>query len=190
MTRVGVYTGTFDPVHNGHILFALAAAQAGKLDRVVFIPEPRPRYKPQATAMKDRLAMLRLATKEYPNFEVAELADEQFTVARTLPQLQRQYGQISLLLGSDVAKTIPGWPNKELLFNKVNLIIGLRGKDSLAEIQNLFENERATFQCVPSPENTASSTRIRLQGNIEHLHPSIANYVTNNRLYVLASSTD
>ena len=47
MARIGIYAGTFDPVHAGHVAFALQSLEAAKLDRVYFLPERRPRGKRQ-----------------------------------------------------------------------------------------------------------------------------------------------
>lgn len=186
MGRVGVYAGTFDPVHEGHILFALVAAKVAGLERVVFVPEPNPRFKTNVSGLKDRLAMLELAMSNYPNLGVAQLADVQFTVSKTLPQLRRLYGEIALLLGSDVAKTICHWPDKAQLFATTELVIGLRGKDSAKDMQSLFKGEGVIFRCLPSPANSASSSQARQSGGIKHVDTGVADYIVRRRLYTLA----
>ena len=66
--RIGIFAGTFDPVHKGHISFALQAIEAAGLDEVVFLPEPRPRHKQSVTDQSHRIAMINLAIKAYPKF--------------------------------------------------------------------------------------------------------------------------
>ncbi|HVI69805.1 MAG TPA: adenylyltransferase/cytidyltransferase family protein, partial [Magnetospirillaceae bacterium] len=63
MKRVGVFSGTFDPVHRGHLAFALSAQKRAQLDTVVFLPEHSPRGKIAVGSFTHRLEMLRLATK-------------------------------------------------------------------------------------------------------------------------------
>ena len=64
--RVGIYPGAFDPVHKGHIAFALAAITAHQLDKVFFLPEPSPRHKQGVKALDHRVEMVRLATANDP----------------------------------------------------------------------------------------------------------------------------
>ena len=59
--RIGIFAGTFDPVHAGHIAFALQAAEIAKLDEVVFIPERRPLSKSSTEHFGHRVAMIRQA---------------------------------------------------------------------------------------------------------------------------------
>jgi nicotinate-nucleotide adenylyltransferase len=68
--RIGIYSGTFDPVHSGHISFALQSLKAAKLDKVYFLPERRPRNKQQVEHFGHRVAMLKRAIKPYPEFNV------------------------------------------------------------------------------------------------------------------------
>jgi cytidyltransferase-like protein len=60
-SRIGIYSGTFDPVHAGHMAFALQAMQEAKLDRLYFLPERRPRYKQGVEHFAHRVAMLERA---------------------------------------------------------------------------------------------------------------------------------
>jgi nicotinate-nucleotide adenylyltransferase len=78
---VGVFAGSFDPVHEGHLTFALQAAVEGELERVCFLPETRPPRKSDITDVAHRVAMLHLATRPYPQLGVLEQRDEQLWVA-------------------------------------------------------------------------------------------------------------
>ena len=83
--RIGIYSGTFDPVHIGHITFALQAMKTARLDQIVFLPERMPRRKQSAEHYGHRAAMLERALRPYPSMGVLELADKSFTIARTWP---------------------------------------------------------------------------------------------------------
>lgn len=140
--RIGILAGTFDPVHKGHISFALQAMEAAGLDKVLFVPEPRPRHKQDVTHQSHRIEMLKLATKAYPKLDVLELPDKQFTVATSLPRLIKKYpdAQLLMLIGTDVLGHISVWPNTRQLLKKVGLVVAVRGE----------KDERQAFQLLGS----------------------------------------
>ena len=82
MSKVGIFSGTFDPVHAGHIAFALEAMESAGLDKVYFLPESMPRRKSGVTHYAHRLAMLELALKPYNKLSILELPDKQFSVVK------------------------------------------------------------------------------------------------------------
>src|SRR3569623_1388715 len=116
-SRVGIYAGTFDPVHAGHISFALQALEAAQLDQVCFLPERKPRGKEGVEHFGHRVAMLRRAIKPYRQFSIIELVDISFSVEQALPELQRLFPQAQLvfLFGSDVVTNVPQWPHADKL---------------------------------------------------------------------------
>jgi len=93
MTRVGIYPGTFDPVHVGHIAFALQAMKSAKLDYLYFLPERSPRRKTDITHYGHRVAMLRRAIRPHVQFGLLDLPTKQFSVLKTLPELRKHVGQ-------------------------------------------------------------------------------------------------
>src|SRR5438270_13558590 len=111
MARIGIYAGTFDPVHAGHIGFALQAAQQARLDKLYFLPERRPRDKRGVEHFGHRVAMLRRAIKPHPKFGVLELPDISFSIERTLPRLEQKFqgDHLVFLFGSDAALQLPDW---------------------------------------------------------------------------------
>ena len=139
--RIGIYAGTFDPVHVGHVTFALQALRAASLDKVYFLPERRPRNKTGVEHFGHRVAMLRRAVKPHPRFEVLELVDVSFTVERTLPELQRQFenSELVFLFGSDVLPRLQDWPGADRLLVNSELVIGLRAEDDRQELHRIVE---------------------------------------------------
>lgn len=140
MKRIGVFSGTFDPVHKGHISFALQALEAAGLDKVIFVPEPKPRHKHDVTHQSHRIAMIKLAIKAYPKLGLLELPDKQFTVGTSLPRLIQKYpdAQLLMLIGTDVLGHISVWPNTRQLLKKVGLVVAVRGQ----------KDERQAFQLL------------------------------------------
>jgi nicotinate-nucleotide adenylyltransferase len=130
--RIGIYAGTFDPVHSGHIAFALQAVQAAKLEKVYFLPERRPRNKHQVEHFAHRLGMLERALEPHTRLEALELVEANFSVRRTLPELHRRFDGDNLvfLFGSDVAQSLANWPGADRLLEGSELVIGIRSRDN------------------------------------------------------------
>lgn len=184
---VGIYPGTFDPVHNGHVSFCRAAMERSGLERVILLPERQPRDKQGVTHFADRVAMLKLAVKDVSNLEVVTLDDEQFTVQATLPKLQQMFGQkLALLVGSDVVKTFGyRWPQLKTLLEQVELVVGLRQHDSAGDVEVVLQTlgYPVRFGCIDVDHEYATSSRVRAEAMHGYLDPQIRQYVRDRRLY-------
>src|SRR5437899_2632218 len=86
--KIGILSGTFDPIHKGHLALAKAALNEAKLDKVYIVIEQAPRNKQNVTDYVQRRAMVEIALRDYPNIELLELPSKQFSVAQTLPEIQ------------------------------------------------------------------------------------------------------
>jgi nicotinate-nucleotide adenylyltransferase len=138
--RVGIFSGTFDPVHKGHIAFAMHAIEAAGLDEVAFVPEPTPRNKTSVTHLGHRIAMLKLALKGHPKLSLLELPDKQFLPAKTLPRIRAAYpdATLAMLIGTDVLAHISVWPLVKPMLNEVGLIVAVRGDKDEAHARKLL----------------------------------------------------
>lgn len=138
MSRIGIFSGTFDPVHSGHIGFALQAVKEAKLEKIIFLPERKPRQKQGITHFRHRAEMLRIALKAHSKLEVLELPDQRF-YPRTIARLNGLYpnDELFLLLGSDTIYGLGKWPHVELLLRRCGLVIGIRGADQRVTVGEL-----------------------------------------------------
>lgn len=164
--NIGIFSGTFDPVHSGHMAFCAAAMEQCGLQKLYVLPEQTPRGKTGVSDLPRRVAWLEAAAVEFEQIEIMTLAEKQFTVHGTLPQLEVLFpgATLTLLVGSDVAKTLPHrWPDVELLFRRVNLAIGLRGDDTKAEIIDAMERFATPprYNIITTAEAHQSSSRLR-----------------------------
>lgn len=163
--RIGVFSGTFNPVHHGHIGFALEAISQCDLDKVVFIPEAEPRAKLNVAPVFQRANQLQDAIGSSLKFEVMLLKETQFTVRQTLPQLQKTFNksQLYMLIGSDVVQNLHSWSNLSELLAVVTFIIGLRENDTEAWVKSVLQQLKmpVEFVVVKSPYPEMSSTKIR-----------------------------
>lgn len=193
--RIGVYAGTFDPVHAGHIIFALQAIEHAKLDKLYFLPERKPRGKEGVEHFGHRVAMLKKAIKPHPKFGVLELDDVSFTVKRTLPVLHKKFpdSELVFLFGSDSIKELPKWPHSETLL-KNELVISVRATEKLDQVQALIDSWEAKPHVVTlfnssAPEVSSSKIRDALRTNTQALGAltSVKRYSDQHWLYVSLS---
>lgn len=188
--RIGIYSGTFDPVHAGHLAFALQALKEADLDVVYFLPERRPRYKKQVEHIGHRAAMIERALLPYKKLKLLdEFPELHFSVAKTLPRLQQKFPgvKLSFLLGSDVVDHLATWEGVDVLLQTSELIVGLRkGANSAQVQQNLPEAAVATLMSVAGPSVRSSHIRDGLYGQTKPagLLKSVYNYVRREWLYL------
>jgi nicotinate-nucleotide adenylyltransferase len=195
--RIGIFAGAFDPVHAGHLAYALQAMEAGQLDEVVFLPERRPRHKPGVEHYAHRVAMLKRATQPHPQFSVLELVDRYFTVSRTLPQLLKLFKghQLVFMVGSDVVPHLASWPHSRLLLKSCELLIGIRSEHKQSQILEEIGSWSAQPQDVILVDSFAadiSSSRIRDALRADHdtkgMLTSVRRYARREWLYVSPGS--
>jgi nicotinate-nucleotide adenylyltransferase len=128
--RIGVFGGTFDPVHVGHLAIAQAALDTADLDRVVFVPARRSPLKEHGPAAgeEDRLAMLEAAVKGEPRFSVSrselDRPEPSYTVD-TLEDLKSE-GDLFLILGSDALADLPKWRSPDRIRALAKLLVARR----------------------------------------------------------------
>lgn len=195
--RIGIFAGTFDPVHTGHVAFALQALEVADLDEIVFLPERRPRAKPGVEHFAHRVAMLKNALQPHSQLSVLEMVDGNFSVSRTLPQLEALFAghQLALIVGSDVVYGLPEWPYAKRMLKQLELIVGVRAEHSLSTIERLIADWQAQPRGVTLIDSFAadvSSSQIRQALRDDHatngLLCSVEKYARNEWLYASPSS--
>lgn len=193
MKKIGVFAGTFDPIHNGHMAFANAALAYG-LDKVYLLPEPRPRRKQGVRALEHRLEMINLAIADEPRLGSIKLEQARFTPHETLPVLQERFkgAQIVLLFGDDVIAHIADWPHINDLVQSVELLVAVRhhNRNKLAETFAILHQTSGLafdYQLIEPAQVDVSSSRVRASlraGDTSHMiSEQVAAYIRNRRLY-------
>lgn len=191
--RIGIYSGTFNPVHAGHIAFALQALKAAKLDTLYFLPERRPRSKKHVEHFGHRVAMLHQAVKPHPKFAVLEFDDVSFSVKRTLPKLETMFpgSRLVFLVGSDVAEQMGQWDHLERLFATSEILVGIRDMDDGDRLQGIiagWDVQPLNAHVIQSYASSVSSGKVReaLQARTTTtgLLTSVERYSNRNWLYV------
>ncbi|QDT55594.1 Nicotinate-nucleotide adenylyltransferase [Caulifigura coniformis] len=127
--RLGLYGGTFDPVHFGHLLLAETCREVARLDEVWFIPTGTPPHKPgvEIAPAKSRREMLELAIAGLPQFQVSRLEIDRpgphYTVdTLRLVREQRPEDELFLLIGKDSLFDLPTWRDPRAISELANIV--------------------------------------------------------------------
>ncbi len=200
--RIGLYGGSFDPIHFGHLISARCIAERFDLSRVILIPSARPPHKQDSkvTDPQHRLAMTRLVVEDDPLFEVsdAELlrAGPSYTFD-TVEHLRKRFGNSAELfwfIGGDTLPELPTWYRIAELVKRARIVTAARpgweapAKSVLAEAvgdehaQGLLQDRCAT----PAIDISSSDIRMRVGAgrSIRYLLPMAARaYISTHRLY-------
>jgi nicotinate-nucleotide adenylyltransferase len=200
--RIGIFGGSFDPIHLGHLLMAEQFRSELSLDTVKFIPAKISPFKLNytPTADKHRLEMLKLAIGAHPNFEIDPIEIQRGGVSYTIDtveQLQSNQPDASwfLLIGADSLKDFKKWKSPEKLLQSVQLVVARRGgcpEPDWKELDGLASEEtlRAIQQIrldIPVMEisSTAVRQRIETKRSIRYLVPApVEVYIQEHQLYL------
>lgn len=140
--RLGIYGGSFDPVHLGHLLVAESCREQARLDRVLFVPAATPPHKQgrRLAAAADRKAMLELATGGHPAFEVFTAELDRGGVSWTVDTLEslaaaRPAESLHLILGPDALAGLPTWRAPERILELATpLAVEREGLDDIGRV--------------------------------------------------------
>lgn len=189
------YGGSFNPIHNAHLICARAVAEREGFDRVVLVPSALPPHKLQATELaspEDRLHMCRLAVADDPLFEVSEVEivrpGPSYTI-ETARELRRQgWDRVAWLIGADMVRILPKWHQAVALLREVELVIMARPGWSMDwdELPEAFRGLRANVVEAPLIDLSATTLRRRVAAgrSIRYLTPDpVCDYIAARGLY-------
>ncbi len=194
MKKVGIYSGTFDPIHNGHITFALEAAEKYKLDKVFLLVEPNPRRKQGVKALEHRVKMVELAVKDYPKLGTIHIDQARFTVHETTPILKSRFdpAELYLLIADDVLKHLISWPHVDELYQNFTFIVAARQR-TVHQIVKTLDKIRVARNVdikwrVMSPSKVdISSSKVKVElrkyGYCDGIDSKVLDYIKENNLY-------
>jgi nicotinate-nucleotide adenylyltransferase len=195
--RLGVMGGTFDPVHNGHLVAASEVADLFELDEVVFVPTGQPWQKDRSvSAAEDRYLMTVIATASNPRFSVSRVDVERGGPTYTKDTLRELHAlnpdsELYFITGADALASILSWQDFEELFAMARFVGVSRpgydlGSDHLGEVLAKLPDDALTLVEVPALAISSTDCR-RRAGNfrpIWYLVPDgVVQYVSKRRLY-------
>jgi len=190
---IGIFGGTFDPVHNAHLRIARLALEKLGLARLLWIPTGAPRYRPAPVASAEhRLAMLELALASEPRcaIDTRELQPQAsgFTVD-TLTALQAELGPeapLVLLMGSDQYDKLAGWHRWRELFGLARIAVVARpgwAPEASAEVRSAGPVLRVEMAPLDISSTEIRARIARGEDVSGMLPPPVLEYISTHRLY-------
>jgi nicotinate-nucleotide adenylyltransferase len=199
---IGVFGGTFDPIHFAHLAVAQEAAEVLGLERVLFVPAGQPPHKldREITPSPDRLAMIELAVAANPRFAVDRLELEREGPSYTVDTLEALRArrsldgiepELTLILSSEAYLALPGWREPERILVLARLAVAPRDGYPSADTASLQppipgSDGRVTFLDGPRMRLSASELRQRAASgrSVRYLVPdAVAAYIDDHGLY-------
>ncbi len=189
--RIGLYGGSFDPIHTGHLLVGQAALEELKLDRLFYIPAARSPFKPDSQPAPDalRLAMVRLALAGRTDCEVDEIEIQRGGISYSVDTVRRfaeryPVAHLFYLIGADNVASLPQWREASDLAGLVEFVVIPRPGEAPVPLPTPF---RGRYLDGFPLGVSSSQVRARVQAGrgIEPLvPPAVAEVIRNNRLYL------
>lgn len=191
--KVGLFGGTFDPVHIGHLIIAESAMETAGLDRVIFLPAARPPHKTgeKLSPFEDRLAMTRLAVQPTSHFEVSDVESRRPEISYTVDTVEAYVKEhpddrVFLILGADSLVNLTSWKNPDRLMALSRFIVYPRRGFDPEQADAAFR-DHSNMLTDPVVDVSASwiRERIRAGHSVRYwLPPGVYDYVTARQLYI------
>ncbi len=194
--KTGILGGTFNPVHNGHLILAKTAHELLGLDKVLFMPSGTSYMKKNVLAAKKRIDMVRLAIAGYPQFELSLVESDRkgnSYTSETLAYLTKKNPATCyfFIMGADALFQIEKWKNPKQIFSLAKIVCAVREDYHLDELKQKgqqLQSLGADIIYLDMPKVEISSTDIRAkvkeQRSIADDVPmEVADYIQRERLY-------
>ena len=204
MGRIGIYGGTFNPPHLGHIQAARMAVKTLNLDKLLMIPDyiaPHKALPENSPTPWQRLEMLRLAVEQDPAIVVSDVELQRegpSYTCETVELLRRQYpqDQLILLMGTDMFLSFDTWKEPERIVRNAELAVAYRGdrgeQQAVRQRQAALQEQGVTVHLLENPVLEISSTQLRrllaFQCADSFLCPQVAAYIREKGLYDTAAN--
>lgn len=190
MSKVGVYGGTFDPIHIGHLITAQSVREIRELDKVIFVPAFLSPHKLdiKASAPEHRINMLKLAIKNIDFFDITEFEINQHGISYTidtLKELKKYYDELELVIGYDNIFKFYTWKDPDEILKLATLIVLKRKSSYPPPYEDKYFNQ-AEFVQTRGIEVSATDIRERVKHNqpINYLvTEEVKDYIYKHKLY-------
>jgi nicotinate-nucleotide adenylyltransferase len=208
--RIGIFGGTFDPIHNGHLRAAEEVGESFSLERIYFVPVFIPPHKKdqKISGVEDRLNMVRLAIKGNSFFKLSDIEVKRGGISYsidTINSMEKKFDELYYLIGVDAFSEIHTWHRYTDLFYHTNFIVMVRPSHTRESGLRMFPSrvrkhikalDDRTFEHVSGKrvhlqlvtQLDISATRIRFSmgegKSIRYLVPSqVEKYIKGKELY-------
>ena len=193
--KIGLYFGTFNPIHVGHLIIANHMAEYSDLEQIWMVVTPHNPHKQKNTLLDDyqRLHLVNLAIEEYPKIKATDvefkLSQPNYTV-NTLAHLKDKFPQheFSLIMGEDNLKSLHKWKNYEYILENHAIYIYPRVSQAIEKESDSAVQNHPRIHKIDAPIVEISSTDIRENiKNKKNVRPLLSekvwNYIDHNNFY-------
>lgn len=201
--RLGIYGGSFSPIHEGHVRAALAFLDAMELDKLLIVPTANPPHKTvDGATAEERFEMARLAFCETDAYKSGRIEVSDYEMTRegksytvyTLEHFTSHERELYMLVGTDMFLSLYRWFRSEDIFSLADIVLMRRECDAeigetLSEKRREYEEKfGARIHEIDEPPVVISSTEIRTRlrsgsSAQEHIPDAVEKYIRTNNLY-------
>lgn len=191
--QIGLYFGSFNPIHIGHLIIANHLIEYSDLDEIWFVVSPHNPFKDKKTLLANhhRLAMVELAIQDYPKFKTSDiefkLPQPSYTI-NTLIYLSEKYPkhQFSLIMGADNLTGFHKWKNYEQILQNHHIFVYPRFKTEINSTETNLKHSNITQINAPIVQISATEIRKSIKNNksvLPLLPLSVWNYIDQMNFY-------
>ncbi|MFC1568607.1 nicotinate-nucleotide adenylyltransferase [bacterium] len=190
--QLGLFGGTFNPIHHGHLIIADALIKNLSLDRIIFIPAALPPHKQTQTicAAEHRYRMIELAIQSCPEFSVSDYEFSRAQISYTIDTVEafkEKYKSdlLYLIIGADSLNEIHTWRQPDRLFEMIRIVVVNRPGVNFNDIDPKYR-DNVLWSNAPLIEISSSHIRqqVKAQQSIRFLVPqAVEDYIREKRLY-------
>jgi nicotinate-nucleotide adenylyltransferase len=196
--RTGIFGGTFDPLHDGHLVAANEAAWQLDLDKVLFLPSANPPHKQdeRVTSAEDRVAMVRLAIVGNPRFELCTLEIERGGLSYTVDTLRELRSvlpetELYFIVGMDSLADLPIWYRPDEVLRLARVVAVHRAGWKVVDVDQLDQRlpgakERVNILPIPGLDISSTDLRERIAAGrpVRYLIPDpVIAYIEEHQLF-------
>ena len=190
MSKVGIFGGTFDPIHLGHLITAQSVREIRNLDKIIFIPSYVSPHKVdvESTSPEDRLEMIKLSIAgigffDYSDFEIKR-EKISYTI-ETLKEMKKRYDDLEFIIGYDNIFQFHTWKDPDEIFKLAKIVV-LKRKSSYPPPEKDKYYNAAEFVQTRGIEISATDIRERVKNGLPINYlvtEEVKNYIYKNKLY-------
>jgi nicotinate-nucleotide adenylyltransferase len=193
MKKIGLFFGSFNPIHIGHLILANYILENSDMDELWFVVSPQNPFKDKKSLLTDhnRLDMVQLAVKNYPKMRASNvefsLPKPSYTID-TLTYLKEKYPNyfFALIMGEDNLDSLPKWKNAEKLMSDYQIIVYPRTFEGEKKDSEYLQHENISIVNAPIIELSATEIRnmIKEGKNVRPmLPPEVFEYLDGSSFY-------
>jgi nicotinate-nucleotide adenylyltransferase len=190
--KIGLFMGSFNPVHIGHMIIANYMLEFTDLDEILFIVSPQNPFKTNLNLLSDerRLHMVELAISDTKNMSVSDIEfsmkKPSYTVDTLKELTKNNNNEYHLIIGSDNLESFTKWYKYDEILNLVKLYVYKRKGYDKYDLNFVKENDIKLFTECPEIEMSSTFIRKNIDKNLKYFLPGdVSNYIKTKKLYKL-----